>query len=418
MQKIPMKNKPVFLHNHDFQSIIVKVLFPFQEEESSLAKSVIIPSQLCSISEHYPTEEEFHKEKKRRMILGLRCSRAVIGTTGAYSFNLIIPDTYALGKDMLEEQFELFHEAIYHPFIENNGFSTKEVERDKTNLRASLDGAKQKIRSYQSIRIRELVDNYGVLSRDLIHSPEQIDEVTEQNLYEYYQEHILNAQPVIYVMGNVDEEKITSLCNKYLYRKEFEEKEFDGYLYYYLKPTNQVQEKEEKSTFKDSSFTYFYKIKDMSRDDEIYLSLLKDLLTSMSSRLLQKNLRDEKDLIYSSKVLSYPHFGGFEITAFIHKDNKEKVRKALDEVMKELKNEDVVGELLNNIKRRNHINLLRKSDDKYFLFEDYVMSDLGLDDSLEVFYQKEEKVTAHDISLFLDRMILDTILFIEEEEHE
>ena len=418
MQKIPMKNKPIFLHNHDFQSIIIKVLFPFQEEESSLAKSVLVPSQLCSISEHYPTEEEFHKEKKRRMILGLRCARAVIGTTGAYSFNLIIPDTYALGKDMLEEQFQFFQEAIYHPFLENNGFSTKEVEREKRNLHASLDSAKQTIRSYQGIRIRELVDDEGILSRDLIHYPEQIDEVTEQNLYEHYQDIILNGQPVIYVMGNVEEERITSLCKKYLYQKEYEDQEFDGNLYYYLKPRENVQDIEEKSTYKDSSYTVYYKIKDMTREDEVSLSLLKDLLTSMSSRLLQRNLRDEKDLIYSSRVLSYPHFGGFEITAFIHKDNKEKVKEALNEVMRELKKEEVVEPLLENIRRRNHINLLRKLDDKYFLFEDYVMSDLGLDDPLEVFYQKEEKITAHDISLFLDRMILDTTLFIEEEEHE
>jgi predicted Zn-dependent peptidase len=215
-------------------------------------------------------------------------------------------------------------------------------------------------------------------------------------------------------MGNVSEERITSLCKKYLFQKEYSEKEYMGHLYFFLKPRDAVQIKLEKSTFKDSSLSYVYKIKDMCEEDKMYLSLIRDLLTSQSSRLLQKKLRDEEDLIYSSKVLPYPHFGAFEITAFIQKNHKEEVQQAILEVMDELKKEDVVEPLLENIKRRNHINLLRQLDDKYFLLEDYVTSDLGLEESLVEFYQKEEKVTAKDISHFVDRMVLDTILFIEE----
>ena len=43
--------------------------------------------------------------------------------------------------------------------------------------------------------------------------------------------------------------------------------------------------------------------------------------------------------------------------------------------MDDLRDEKVIEPLLENIKRRNHINLLRRLDDKYFLLEDFIMDD-------------------------------------------
>ena len=174
-----------------------------------------------------------------------------------------------------------------------------------------------------------------------------------------YKDTILNNQPVIYVMGNIEEDRIQELCDKYLYQKKYQETEFPANLYYFLKVRDKVQEIEEDSTFKDSSLSYVYKVKDMKIEDKLYLSLLKDILTSLSSRLLHKKFRTDQDLIYSSKVLPYTHFGAFEITVYIQKDQVEQVKKAFDELMDDLRDEKVIEPLLENIKRRNHINLLR-----------------------------------------------------------
>ena len=418
MDTISMKTEPIFLDNKDFQSVIIKIFFPFDEKEEELAKSVLLPSLLTSISEHYPTEEAFHKEKKRNYILGINCLRTVIGNTGAYVFNLVIPDTYSLGRDVMEKQFAFFQEAIYHPALENNAFLEKEVEREKRNIKAAMDNALKNIRPYQSIRIRELIDDEGILSRDLIHHPEDVDLLNGSNLYEYYEKNILHNQPMIYVMGNVDQDKITKLCKKYLYQEEFQEKEYPVDFYHFLKIRDKVQEVEENSTFKDSSLSYVYKVRDMKCEDRLYLSLLKDLLTSLSSRLMHKRFRTEEELIYSSKVLPYVHFGAFEITVYIQKEHEKKVRKAYDDLMKDLRDEDVIAPLLENIKKRNHINLLRRLDDKYFLLEDFILDHMGIEESLVKFYQRIEKVTAKDICSFIDRLVLDTVYFIKEEEHE
>ena len=88
------------------------------------------------------------------------------------------------------------------------------------------------------------------------------------------------------------------------------------------------------------------------------------------------------------------------------------------EVMKDLKNEKIITPLLENIKERKRLNLLRMLDDKYSLLGDFIVEDLGFDDTNLEFYNKVKNVTASDISNFIDRMVLDTIYFLKEEEHE
>ena len=419
MKRIKMNSVPTIYKNTDFQSIIVKVMFPFEEKVEDLAKIQLLPSMLNYMNNKYPSEELFQLEKKKLYILGTSCTRSVIGTSGVFSFNLIIPDTFALKKDILEEQFKFFSEMIYNPRSENGKFLEFELEREKNNLRLGISNALKNIRPYHQIRLRELIDDdAGILSRDIIQHQELIDEVTTENLYEYYLDVIKKRQPVIYVMGNVSEEKINDLCFKYLYREKFEDKEYEANLEHYMKPKKKILEVVEESTFKDSAFSLVYKVKDMKQDDVVLLNTLKNILTSLSSRLLGEKLRDENDLIYSSKVMAYPHFGIFEITDFINKNNILEVKEKLQEVMQEFKNEELIDEALKNILERKRINLLRKLDDKFYLFEDFILKDLDIDMTAEEYYEISKKITAKDISKFVDRLVLDTTYFLKEGENE
>ena len=271
---------------------------------------------------------------------------------------------------------------------------------------------------YHSYRIKNLIDNEGYLSDSLINDEDLLEEVTPQSLYEFYLKNIKECQPSIYIFGNVDEERIYNLCDKYLYIEKFNNTERDYRLDYYLKPRREVNYVEEESTFKDSAISFVYKVKDMTDEDIIYLNVIRDLLNSLSSRLLNKKLRDENDLVYSSKVLSYDNFGAFEITALINKNNVEFVKEKIKEVIEDLKNEELISPLLENIKDRKRVNLLRILDDKYALLSDFIVSDLGLDDTTEELYEKIKEVTACDIKIFIDRLILDTVYFLKEEENE
>lgn len=409
-----MNPTPIILNNTDFQTIIVTVMFPFEETVADLAKIQLLPNMLNKMNNKYPSEETWQLAKKKAYILRTNCSKSVIGTTGCFSFDLVIPDVKSLEKDVLDKQFSLFSELIYNPKVSNNQFGEEELTREIDNVKLGMDNALKNIRPYHSIKLRELVDDEGILSRGLIHHQELLDEITPVNLYEYYLKVIKNAQPVIYIMGDVDSKRITSLCEKYLYQKKFELKTYNANFDNFLKPRKDILNIEEDSTFKDSVFSLVYKVKDMCHDDVILLNALRDILASMSSRLLAEKLRDENDLIYSSKVMIYPHFGLFEITVCINKNNIDLVKEKLFELIDEFKNKDLITKSLNNIKERKRVDLMRQLDDKFFLFDDFVFNDLGVDITFQEYYEKYIMLTAKDISNFVDRLVLDTTYFLKE----
>ena len=416
--KLNLPNKPVIIKNNDFQTIIVRVMFPFYEEEENIAKISVLPTLLSFMSNKYPTEEEFQKYRKKNYILSTGCTKTSVGTTMFLCFSMVIPDSSALSFDNFDKQFEFFSELIYNPKVVDGGFDKFEVEREKRNLYMGIENARKNPRGYQSFRLPELVDDVGIFSRNLHNHMEQIDELTPQNLYEFYLDIISKYKPCVFVFGNVDEDKINTLADKYLYKNGCENNILEKRYNHFFVPRDKVNNVVEKTKFKDSSVTFFYKVKDMSEKDFNYLKLIKGLLTSLSSRMLDKKLRDENDLVYTSYVSTYLRFGGLEIVSYINKNNKDIVCEKINEVIDELKNPDNISEYLDNIKDRRRIGLIRALDDKFTLFSDKVLELLEVDKNMNDNYQDILNISAEDISKFVERLVLDTVYFMEEDDHE
>ncbi len=418
MKEVFLKKNILFLDNKDFDTIQIKILFPFKDKRKYLAELLLLPSMLKYMNQAYDSEEVFQKEKKKNLIIHMGCSKFTLGYNGYFYFDLMIPNTLIVKEDLLEEQIAFFEKMIYHPKIEDGGFSSFELEREKKNLKKSFNNSMKNLDSYHNYRMRKLVDNEGIFSLTLLDHLDLIDKVTEKDLYNFYQE-LISVKPVVFVMGNVSKKKITNLVEKYLLKEKSSAVTLTFDFNHFLKPfRKKVLEEEEKNIFKDSAFSLIYKVKNMTEDDFIYLGIVRGLLSSLSSLLLDKKLRQDFDLVYSTSVDAYVHYGLLELTAYIHKDNKKIVKEKMLEVMEELTSEELISPLLENLKERFRVNLIRRLDEKMILFEDFIDKELGVDELPEEKYEKLKDITAHDVVGFVKRLELDTIYFLEEEENE
>lgn len=420
MKTLTLPTKPIFIKNENFQTILINIIFPYQEKEEELAKQALLPAMLVYMTEKYPTEEVFQKQLKENYILSYSARQITIGTTAAFNFHLEIPDKKTLKKDVIEKQVELFSEAIFHPKIENEGFDNFELKREKENLKLKIRNSEKSFKAYLSNQTAKLVDNEGIFSRNLKDHLSQIDEITPQNLYDYWKEKIKNNTPIIFIMGNIEEKEITPIIEKYFikYDKEYQTLETD-YIHYLTPYRTTPQKITEEKEFRDSAISLIYKVKDMKQEDNILLSLVHSLLTSLSSRLLNKKLRDEYNLIYSSEVTFFPNYGLLKITAYINPKNKDLVEEKIKEVLNSLKDENKITPLLEKIKERRRINLIRSLDNKYSIMNDNIFKTLKIDYTSEESYNLLKEKTAKDVAEFIDRLSLDTTYFLKEsDKHE
>lgn len=68
MKKINLPTKPIFIENKNFQTILISIIFPYQEKITDLAKQTLLPNMLLFMNENYQTEEEFQKKKSKKTI--------------------------------------------------------------------------------------------------------------------------------------------------------------------------------------------------------------------------------------------------------------------------------------------------------------------------------------------------------------
>ena len=412
------RNEPVFIQNKDFKTIQIKVIFPFKRDVKDIAKSTILPGLLHTMCLKYPTEASFTLEGKRLYVLANYCLLNGLGDTSYYEFDFMVPDVESLGVNLLQKQMEFFHEMIYHPKVKNNAFDQDDFQREVDNLKMDIKKVLKEPTSYAMIHAKELVDGGGLFSDTIFNHQDQINHVTPENLYQFYQKTIYRNKPMVYFFGNCPKKELKELSQKYFYLKPFDNMNLSIELNHFLKPNSKYNDIIEKSSFRNSVIIYFYKIKQMKKKDDIYMGVVKELLNSLSSRLLNKKLRDQHELVYSSSAASFTTFGVFGIMAFIQKDKQALVREKIQEVLNDLKDTELISPLLDNIKERHRIALIRKLDDKTSLFQDAIYKDLKLDITEESYYKKLLKVTPLDVSTFIDRMVLDTIYYLEEGDHE
>ena len=415
MKRIIDKNL-FFVKNKDFHTIVIRVVFPMYELENDLANSILFSPLVSFMNEAYDTEDKFYREKQKNYILNTNVTRNIVGNNAFVSYNMVIPDVDSLKVDYLDEQFELFEKMIYHPKIIDGGFDEFEFERERKDLKQRIANGMKNLQVYHSVKLMEHIDTIGVIGRSISNHQWLIDEATRYNVYEYYKNNILNNSPIVFVFGNFDEEKIKLLCKKHLLKDETIS--YDEDYNHFLEPRDEVRVINEKSNFKDSILSLVYKVKNMTEDDFAKLSLVSGLLSSSSSRLLMKKLRDEEEIVYSAGSGAILRAGTLIIDCFINKNNKDLAYSKVIEVMESLKDSEFIKPFLKNIVERSRLNQLRLLDDKLSLLDDVVVKELGIDITSQEKHELIKMITSEEISEFVNRLVLDTVYFLEEEEHE
>lgn len=411
--------RPIIFQKKELKSIIIKLYFPFEKKEEEIAKKELLPALLVYMNEQYPSEEEFSKETLKNYILHLGCGIETFGTREFYFFILALPNPKLIKENFLENAFLFFLNTIYHPYIIENGFSPFELEREKKNLIKGIENSKKQLRGYLNNEIINLIDTEGILKQRIENHLDQIEEITPQNLYQFYQEKIQTQKPISFIIGDVEGLEIEQLFQKHLYHDKKTEITFPKQYNCFLPIVRTTpQEITEEKDFEQSSITLCYKIKDMKEEDKITLLGIQGLLASQSSDLLNQKLRQQKGLIYSSWVMVRKRFGTIEITTFIDSNKKQNAIDGIKEVIESLKDETEIEPLLQNLKERLRINLERKKDNKMQILNDYINSYFGILITSEEEYQLAKKVTAKEIKEFVNRLQLDTIYFVKEKSNE
>jgi len=401
-----------YINTKSFNTTLINFIFQFKLNKSEILPHAIIAKLLTYTNGIYKEEDKFAKEKLLRYIMNYTCTPQSINDVYFLNFSLLIPNPNIVKEDYLESAINLVLDSIYNPNIENEKFNEKLFEREKRLYTENLLNGYKNIGFIAEKNMLDLLDQDGIFNKLKYKDLENIKELTNEDIVNFYNKYIKNVKPKIFVNGNIDKDKVESIIVKYIKDKKLKDyKTITDYNYFYN--NNELIKKTDISSFYQSIVYMTYNIKDYSEQDFYKLYLVNLILNSSSSDILFNNLRKKNNLVYSCGSSMLIKNGLLIIKAVTSRKNIKLVKLVIEDVIKSLNNIDNYKNNIENIIYRLHLNLERKKDNFYIntseVINKYFKSDKTSVEELEIL----NNIERDELIDFINRIELKCIYTME-----
>ncbi|MBE7011615.1 MAG: insulinase family protein [Ruminococcaceae bacterium] len=191
-----------------FKTNRITVFFNVPLKREYVTKISLLRQVMKRGSKNYPTLTSLATELEEMYGASLSGGIRKKGDGELFYFTVeYIADRF-VGENLTKKATALLNEVVFNPFVENGGFSEEYLNQEKNNLKNYIEGIINDKREYAQLRcVSEMFDGepYGIFEYGYV---EDFDDVTPQNLYEFYKDIINEASVEIFVSGTFDEDDV------------------------------------------------------------------------------------------------------------------------------------------------------------------------------------------------------------------
>ena len=328
----------IYIENEKFKTNLISVLFKRPLKREEVTKNVLLPYVLSDSTQKYKTQADIEKRMQELYSSKIDSNVSKSGEKQIISFRLSFVSDRYLNEKITDNAIDLLTQIIFHPNIENGGFSKEYVKLAKDAVEQDILAIINNKDKYAYNRTVELMfkgENYAVNQDGYI---EDLKDIDEKNLYEYYKEFISTSQIDIVVAGSFDKEATVSSLAKYFdvkidavnIEKEMAHKH------------NECGIIEEKMDIAQGKLVVGYSF-DIAHDSEDYYKFMmySEILGGGPASKLFNIVREKHSLCYSVFSMIDRYKGTMMIMAGIDHENKAKTVKLIDEIMYDIAKGDV-----------------------------------------------------------------------------
>ena len=416
MKKLKFTQKPKIMINKDTNTIDIHMIFPSKYKKEEQFKIDILSNLLSYTTKEYPIEKDCNLAKIKKLIIKLRATTIMRGTNLFFIFQMQVPREGITKDFSLDDAFEMFVNTIYNPNADGKSFNKEAFDREIVAVKSSIESAEKNIYNSNYDDFLSKYDETETISFSSLKHRDLIDEITPENLYEFYKK-IISGPSVNVVYGNTTKKRIIDLYKKYdLYKEDTFEIEEDYWKI--LKPKKKTLVDETKVPFNQSAIYYGYKVNKYKKSDAIYISVLCNLLDGPECKVLFNKLRIENQLVYHFDLATYTYCGSIIFEIFCSKHNRERVEEVLRNSIELLKDKSFLEYNIPRILKGMEYSLAYELDNDFVEFSKYMTKLLNSLPKSKELMDEFKKVDLDGFIDFVNRMQLDTICFKEGEKDE
>lgn len=317
---------------------------------------------------------------------------------------------------LFEKALSMLSDIVLHPATEGNGFLPSVVESEKRALIQRIEATYDDKMRYANERLIEEMCQVEPYRLSANGQKERVSAITNETLYDYYQQVLAEDEMDLYIIGDITEEAI-NLVRKYFSISPRPSKERNVLLH---KKNEDEQEVVEKQELKQSKLNIGYRTYVTYRDEEYFaLQLFNGLFGGFSHSKLFVNVREKNSLAYYAASRFESHKGLLFVMSGIEAKNYERAVEIIKEQMKAMQNGAFSDEEIHQTKSVIQNQILEAIDTpRGFVELLYHGVIAGQTRPVEEWLTGIERVTKEEIVKVANSIELDTIYFLHGTEGE
>lgn len=401
-----------------YKTINVRVIFRRKAKKEEITIRNILGSLLLQSTNKYDTKRKMTIEAQDLYSVGLSLNTNRFGNYFATMIYLNILNDKYTEKGNFNKALEFLNEVIFNPDIEDKKFKEKNIDIVKKRLKTELTSMKEDLNAYSSIRAMEAFDKDSPASFRMAGYLEDIDKVTGESLYEYYKDMISKDLVDIFVIGDIDEEKVTQEIKKY-FQLRILKKERQDYALENKKPRKRRLFAKEIVPAAQSQVQIVCRLGKMSEYEMNYvLPIYNVIFGGGADSKLFKVVREKNSLCYSIFSRQKKLDNLFIIKTGINIRNYQKTLNLIERLLKEMQRGKFSLDDIKIAKEFFETSFDEIEENPNSVIDLYMSMAYLNTDSLEDRRKNVAKVTKNEIVKVAKKIYMDTIFTLEGDKDE
>ena len=395
-----------------YKTITVKVYFREVVSKENITKRNFLSRIMMLGTKDYPTKVELTKKEQDLYAANIACTNRRMGNYLDTGISLRVLNDKYTEEGNFDRSLDLLNSIIFNPKVSNNAFSIEDFNTVYEEYKADLNSLVENKMSYSLVKALESTSSLTPVGYRGIGYLEDLEKITNENLYTYYLDVINHNYVDIFVLGDVQEEEITALFKEKFKVNTFK-KNYPKALLEELK-INKSKTVRESVKSEQDNLVITLSLNNLTDYERNYpLSLFNAILGGGSESLLFREVREKSSLAYYISSTPNKLDNLIIIRGGITRGKSNDVIKIIKNILKDIASGKIDDDMIRKAKEYYTSALDDIIESTFQIIESYYMMELlGVDD-IETKRKKMLKVTIDEIVGVANKVKINTVYILE-----
>ena len=395
-----------------YKTITVKVYFREVVCKENITKRNFLSRIMMLGTKDYPTKVELTKKEQDLYAANIACTNRRMGNYLDTGISLRVLNDKYTEEGNFDRSLDLLNSIIFNPKVSNNAFSIEDFNTVYEEYKADLNSLVENKMSYSLVKALESTSSLTPVGYRGIGYLEDLEKITNENLYTYYLDVINHNYVDIFVLGDVQEEEITALFKEKFKVNTFK-KNYPKALLEELK-VNKSKTVRESVKSEQDNLVITLSLNNLTDYERNYpLSLFNAILGGGSESLLFREVREKSSLAYYISSTPNKLDNLIIIRSGITRGKSNDAIKIIKNILKDIASGKIDDDMIRKAKEYYTSALDDIIESTFQIIESYYMMELlGVDD-IETKRKKMLKVTIDEIVGVANKVKINTVYILE-----